>query len=133
MGIALLASATLFAVACNKEESTAIGADTTDQVIAVAAADSSGTGKDSTYFFHPCGQDYSLDSVAADALPAAIGVYLQDNYEGYTLEKAYAVNDASGTTSEYVVVIYDADVPVGLVFDAEGNFLRVLEHRRSRK
>ena len=126
MGIALLASATLFAVACNKEESTAIGADTTDQVIAVAAADS-------TYFFHPCGQDYSLDSVAADALPAAIGVYLQDNYEGYTLEKAYAVNDASGTASEYVVVIYDADVPVGLVFDAEGNFLRVLEHRRSRK
>jgi hypothetical protein len=65
-------------------------------------------------------------------LPAAITDYLTTNYSGYTFQKAYTDKDSSGTISGYVVIIQFNGNPVGLKFDASGNFINVLEQREGR-
>jgi len=53
----------------------------------------------------------------------------EDNYSGYTFARAFGVSDSSGVITGYVAVIYYDDTPVGIEFDGEGEFVRILEQR----
>ncbi|WP_172623033.1 PepSY-like domain-containing protein [Flavisolibacter ginsenosidimutans] len=130
-----IASATLLFTACKKSDLTQTGSSSTSNTIAVAAsltsstASTSSTTQDSVYLVQPCGRGGRRDSVAQSSLPSAVGSYLSANYSGYTFSKAFAVKDASGNTTGYVVVIYYNNTPVGLQFDSAGAFVKVLEQR----
>jgi len=124
----------LFLASCNKENSkantsTSQSAVSATRSIAVATGT---TSNDSVYVIHTCAHDHHLDSISASGLPAAITDYLSANYSGYTFQKAYTDKDSSGTISGYVVIIQFNSNPVGLKFDASGNFINVLEQREGR-
>jgi hypothetical protein len=120
-------------VSCSKELSgtsstTGAGTTTTSTSSTIAVAvDSSGT--DSVYIIQPCSPGYFRDSITSSTLPSAIVSYLDSNYTGYLFQSAFAVKDSSGTVGGYVVIITYHDKPVGLLFDANGNFKQVLEQR----
>jgi hypothetical protein len=69
------------------------------------------------------------DSVTFASLPTAIGTYLTANYAGYTFQKAFKISTSAGAVDSYVVVINFNGKPVGLKFDASGNFVQVFEQR----
>ncbi|MBW4890646.1 PepSY-like domain-containing protein [Mucilaginibacter sp. HMF5004] len=69
------------------------------------------------------------DSVTFASLPTAIGTYLTANYAGYTFQKAFKISTAAGAIDSYAVVINFNGKPVGLKFDASGNFVLVFEQR----
>jgi hypothetical protein len=81
------------------------------------------------YIIHNCDNRFTRDSVAQSELPAATTTYLEANYSGYLFSKAFSVTDTTGTISGYVVIIYFNDKPVGLEFDSNGDFLKILEQR----
>ena len=124
----------LFLASCNKETSvantgTSQAIVSATQSIAVAAGS---TSNDSIYVIHACDRGHVLDSIAMSTLPTAITDYLSANYAGYTFQSAYAEKDASGNIVGYVVIIQYNGNPVGLKFDAAGNFILVLEQREGR-
>jgi hypothetical protein len=134
--VLLFAGLAMAAVSCKKENS-AIDAQNSSnmqaavaatQAIAVATTTTSG-GTDSVYVINTCGPRQHRDSVAISALPASLGTYLSANYSGFTGERAFAVKDGTGTVQGYVVIIMYNAKPVGLKFDASGNFVQVLEQR----
>jgi hypothetical protein len=103
------------------------------QAISVAAGSSASTAAaDSIYVIHTCSGNQHRDSVSFSALPSGISDYLSANYSGYTFQKAYAVNDSTGTVQGYVIIIKYSGKPVGLAFDANGSFVKVLEQREGR-
>jgi len=139
----ILAVSTIMFVSCQKDNSP--GTSTTaltssSNVIAVSTVISSNSATqktaassdDSVYVLHTCARGYHRDSITAAALPATVTNYLSTNYAGYTLQQAYSVVNSSNTTAGYVVIIGYNSNPVGLEFDASGNFLRVLEQREGR-
>lgn len=128
------------ATSCKKEAS--IGTDTTagatvattstSSTIAVAASSGTTTNSgssDSVYVIHNCERGTHRDSVAASSLPATVQTYLTTNYSGYSFVKAFAVKDTAGSVAGYVVIISYNSKPVGLLFKADGTFVRVLEQR----
>lgn len=130
----------LCATSCKKEAS--VGTDTsagatvattsTSSTIAVAASNGTTTtsgSTDSVYVIHNCERGTHRDSVAAASLPATVQTYLTTNYSGYSFMKAFAVKDTAGTVAGYVVIINYNNKPVGLLFKADGTFVRVLEQR----
>jgi hypothetical protein len=120
-----------------KKESSVTNADQAAGIQAAATATQSvavstnATG-DSVYITHTCEPRDRRDSIAATALPATVSSYLTTNYAGYTLVKAFKISDASGTLKGYVTIINFNGNPVGIVFDANGNFVKVLEQREGR-
>jgi hypothetical protein len=130
----LLTSALFFSVlSCSKEMSASGNAGNsgtattaTSPTIAVAS-DSSGT--DSVYILQQCGRGYFRDSIASSSLPDSILNYLTNNYSGYQFKKAFEIKDSAGDIGGYVVIIGFNGKPVGLLFDANGNFQTVLEQR----
>lgn len=98
------------------------------QGIAVGTT-SSRTASDSLYVIGTCPAHHHTDSIAFGSLPALVTDYLTANYNGYTAQKAFTDKDSSGTVSGYVVIIQYNGKPVGLKFDASGNFVKVLEQR----
>ncbi len=134
--ILLILSALILFVACNKEisatgstASTTTGSTTSTSSTIAVATDSAGI--DSVYIIQACHNGYFRDSIAASALPASILSYLTANYSGYTFDKGYEIKDSAGTIGGYVVIISYNGKPVGLLFDASGNFQRVLEQREA--
>jgi hypothetical protein len=135
-GILIFAALAMAAVSCKKEDSAYSAQNAADVQAAVAAtqAIAVGTitttgGTDSVYIINTCGPRAHRDSVAFSSLPASVGTYLSANYSGYTSQKAFAIKDSTGAVQGYVVVINYNGKPVGLKFDASGNFLQVLEQR----
>lgn len=130
----LMSAPILFLGACNKELSgtsssaatTATTGSASSATIAVAT-DSAGT--DSVYLMQSCNAGYYRDSIASSALPDSVLSYLTNNYSGYGFKIAFKITDSVGTIGGYVVVISFNGKPVGLLFDAAGNFQRVLEQR----
>ena len=124
----------VFLTSCNKENSianTSTSQATVSETQSIAVATGS-TSNDSIYVIHACDRDHHLDSISASGLPAAITDYLTANYSGYTFQKAYTDKDSVGNISGYVVIIQFNGNPVGLKFDASGNFISVLEQREGR-
>lgn len=93
---------------------------------------SSGTSTDSVYVVNTCTPRQHRDSISQSSLLSAITTYLTTNYSGYTFQKAFSVKDSSGTVQGYIVIIQFNGSPVGLKFDASGNFVSVLEQREGR-
>jgi hypothetical protein len=100
------------------------GTTTTSSTIAIAL---DSVSKDSVYIFQTCERGYFRDSIAATSLPSATTTYLDSNYKGYTLLKAFVIKDSAGTIGGYVAIINYNGLPVAVLFDASGNFVRVLE------
>ncbi|MEO8415208.1 MAG: PepSY-like domain-containing protein [Ginsengibacter sp.] len=121
----------VFLVSCSKEKSVVnpgVNAAAINTSRAVAVGTSS-TSNDSIYVVGTCAHGHQLDSISITGLPAMIIGYLAGNYTGYTFQKAYTDKDSSGNIAGYVVIIQFNGNPVGVKFDASGNFLNVLEQR----
>ncbi|MDQ6844832.1 MAG: PepSY-like domain-containing protein [Bacteroidota bacterium] len=132
-GIYVLLSALflLSFASCKKDNSAATPAASTSAITASAAVavGVDTASNDSVYVVGTCAHDHYLDSVSAASLPAAITDYLNANYAGYIFQKAFTDKNSSGTVTGYVAIIQYNGNPVGLKFDASGNFVRVLEQR----
>lgn len=119
--------------ACNKDNSLSDSEPDTllSDYIAVAAqvATSSATSADSIYLVQPCGKGGSRDSINETSLPTSAQDYLQANYTGYTFARAFAINNSSHAVTGYVAVIFYNEKPVGIQFDSNGNFVKILEQR----
>ncbi|HEY4966021.1 MAG TPA: hypothetical protein VII28_06465 [Puia sp.] len=134
VSIILLISTVFFAaISCSKEMSSSGGStstgNTTTSTSGTIVVATGSSGADSVYILQQCEIGYFRDSVAATALPDSITAYLTANYTGYVFEKAYEIKDSAATIGGYVVIISFNSKPVGLLFDASGNFQRVLEQR----
>ncbi|TMI94972.1 MAG: hypothetical protein E6H06_07965 [Bacteroidetes bacterium] len=126
-----LAVAAILLASCKKETSqSSLTSQTSSSTIAVAASESGPTSADdSVYVIQPCPHGYSRDSISAADLPSTVITYLSTDYPGFTFSKAFAVKNSSGQTAAYVAIIYFNDKPVAILFDSNGNFVRVLEQR----
>lgn len=102
------------------------------QTQAVAVAASPTTPGDSIYVINTCGAHGHRDTLDFGSLPTAVTSYLTSNYAGYTAVKAFTIKDQSGALTGYVAIIQYNNNPVGIKFDANGNFLQVLEQREGR-
>ena len=131
INIFLMLAFILFLASCKKENSVQNSTVTPTSVAAsqAVAVGVSTTSNDSIYVIGTCAHGHHLDSISITGLPAIITDYLAGNYAGYTFQKAYTDKDSSGNISGYVVIIQFNGNPVGLKFDASGNFIRVLEQR----
>ena len=133
LALGLFTTTVIIITACNKDESSIASSTetSTDADIAVATSDTT-VGKDSVYIVHECGGGLTRDSIEQSELPPAAATYLEYNYSGYTFAKAFSVSDSAGAVTGYVAVIYYEDKPVGIEFDSEGEFMRVLDQRGDR-
>jgi len=125
-------AALVILASCSKEKSLNNTAGASASAISATSAIGVGVSSatnDSIYVVGACEQHNQLDSIGAASLPAATTAYLDSSYAGYTVQKAYAQKDSSGNVTGYVVIINYNGKPVGLKFDASGNFVRVLEQR----
>lgn len=116
---------------CNKDLSNSGTTSAPPTTIAVATSPSgTATGVvDSVYLMQPCSRGDRRDSIGQWALPALVDTYISTNYSGYVLAKAFSIKNSASAVVGYVVVIYFNNKPVGLLFDANGNFVKVLEQR----
>ncbi|HEY9001251.1 MAG TPA: PepSY-like domain-containing protein [Mucilaginibacter sp.] len=126
-------AASFFWSSCQKNEApgrsssaslTSSAAFTNNQALVIAAS-----ATDTIYAVNTCHHGDKADTIAFSALPDTIGKYLTDNYSGFTFKHAYKISTGSGTLEGYVVMITYDNNPVGLLFDANGVFVRVLEQR----
>ncbi len=136
--ICLLTVLSLGIVSCSKElsrsssSSTATTTSTSSMSSTIAVAvDSSASGTDSVYIIQPCANGYYRDSIASSALPAGITSYLDSAYSGFSFLKSYVIKDSGGTVGGYAVIVSYNGKPVGLLFNASGVLVRVLEQRQS--
>lgn len=124
------ASIVMFATACKKDAvSTTDGSSddlTAYQSIAVGRAAESG---DSIYVVNVCDRDERRTEISFSSLPSTASSYLSANYSGYNAVKAYQIKNDQGTTKSYIAIIDYSGNPVGVKFDANGNFVKVLEQR----
>lgn len=136
--LAAVAALAVFASSCQKEA--AQSADETPvealkttasatSIMVAATTTATSTAKDSLALVNACPQGGKKDTVAFSALSASITTYLTTNYAGYTFQKAFKIVNRSGVLEGYVVAINFNAKPVGLKFDASGNFVQVLEQR----
>lgn len=123
-------SAVETAATAKSASSTTVATTNGNILVAVTTSTTLATAsKDSVLLMNACPAGKKPDTVAQSALPAAIGTYLTANYQGYVFQKAFKILNAAGTVSGYTVVINFNSKPVGLVFDATGTFVKVLEQR----
>ena len=128
-----LAGATILS-SCKKEDSLATAgnaaiATAALQMQAIAVSASATTPGDSVYVINTCPLNSTRDSISASSLPSSITDYLNTNYPGYALQKAFTVKDVSSTLQGYIVIVQFNNNPVGLKFDAAGAFVQILEQR----
>jgi hypothetical protein len=120
-------------ISCNKEvsspnNSTGNSTATTSTSATIAALGDS-SGSDSVYIIQQCGPGFFRNSVDSTALPANLHNYLDSAYTGFHYLKSFEITDSAGANGGYVVIISFNGKPVGLQFDASGNFKTVLEQR----
>jgi hypothetical protein len=102
------------------------------QTQAVAVSRSSTTAGDSVYVIRTCERNETRTAIDFSSLPASASSYLTTNYAGYTAVKALNIQNSSAVSTGYVAIIQYNGSPVGIKFDASGNFVRVLEQREGR-
>lgn len=132
VGIALLTTA------CNKNTDATASTDETAQLDAVQAiavargstASASTSRGDSIYAVNTCDRNQRKTKIDFSALSSTIVNYLDANYNGYTAKGAVQITDANGTVIGYIAIITLNDKPIAIKFDANGNFIKVLELRQ---
>jgi hypothetical protein len=121
---------------CKKESSSSSSAEAAAIASVVNATKSVAvtvtSDGDTVYVVGTCGAKSHLESIAASVMPATAASYLTTNYAGYTFTKAFKVADTASTLQGYVVIINYNGNPVGLTFDANGAFVKVLEQREGK-
>jgi hypothetical protein len=126
----------LATISCKKENSLSTDDLNSQQELASSSTSlaiaASSSGSDSIYLVNICSRRSHKDSIAFSGLPTSALTYLSTNYAGYTSSKAFTIKDTSGTITDYVAVIVYNSKPVGVLFDATGAFVRVLEQREGR-
>ena len=132
--ILLFASVLFSMLSCNREMSStssinSSGNTTTTSTSATIEVAADSTGADSVYILQQCNPRFFRDSIAASALPDSVLSYLANNYPGYGFQRGYVIKDSAGTVGGYVVIISFNGKPVGLLFNASGNFQKVQEQR----
>lgn len=96
-----------------------------ESAILVAEANIS---SDAVYIVNAVPDGCEKDTIAETELPASVNTYLEANYSGYTYLKTFEVEKDSVVQS-YIVVIKFNEKPIGLQFDATGNFVKIFEQR----
>lgn len=131
--IAFLFAGVFFLSSCKKENSVSgiQGTSSISSEQAIPVGISTATN-DSIYVIGACSHNHLLDSIAESTLPSTIVAYLGTTYSGYTFKKAFVEKDYSGNITGFVVIINYNGNPVGIKFDASGNFVQVLEQREGR-
>jgi hypothetical protein len=119
---------------CKKENSGSLNSSAAIQQAVVSAqavsvAASTTTSGDSVYVVHSCNPNEKLATIDFSNLPSGVTSYLSTNYSGYTAIKALSITNSSGTVTGYIAVIQYNGNPIGIKFDASGNFVKVLEQR----
>jgi hypothetical protein len=137
-----MAGTALFSLYSCKKETSLTGTTPVDQITQAAVAlqaisvgtvdNGTSSPSDSIYVLHVCEPRHERDSIAFNDLPASSLEYLGINYAGYTPLKAFVIKDSSGTVKGYVAIINFNGNPVGIRFDANGAFVKVLEQREGR-
>jgi len=95
--------------------------ETTVDLVLLATANA---GTDSTTTGTKTGRNCNITEVAVSDLPAAITDYITANYAGATIESAGLTNSGN-----YTLHVKNADgTSVGLIFDADGNFVSQKSH-----
>lgn len=123
---------------CNKNTDSSTTANQTAQLEAVQAVSVSTTNTasrepgDSIYAVNTCDRQQRKTVIAFSTLSSAITSYLTTNYAGFTQIKAVQITDNSNTVVGYVAIISFNGKPVAIKFDANGNFVKVLEQRQGR-
>lgn len=110
--------------ACQKQD-LLLTPTTTSDIVVLASL----TSQDSVVLVQACSRREKREAITEAQLPTAVSGYVSSNYQGATFKEAFVIKDSAGTVSGYVVVVYFNDKPVGLRFDASGNFVKVLEQR----
>lgn len=135
----ILSMALLGLSSCKKD-----GTFTTDSELQIAKLEAitisrtsvikgSGVASDSLYAMAACKKGNKKTPVEESALPGSVTSYVSSNYAGYTFQKAFQINNQTTTALDsYIAVIQFNDKPVALKFDANGNFVKVLEIREGR-
>ncbi|MBC7916065.1 MAG: PepSY-like domain-containing protein [Pyrinomonadaceae bacterium] len=125
--LSIVAVAGLFALtSCNKDTAEP-ETDGVEESQAILVAEAS-TSSDAVFIVNTTPPGCEKDSVATSDLRTSIITYLTANYSGFTHVKAFKIKK-SGTIEGYIVVIKFNDKPVGLLFNANGDFVKIFEQR----
>lgn len=116
---------TLALTSCDKEAIEPENEAIENDAILVAEAT---TSSDAVFIVNAVPAGSEKDSIATSELHSSIETYLAANYSGFTHLKAFKINKSTNLEG-YIVVIKYNNKPVGLLFDAKGNFIRVFEQR----
>lgn len=101
-------------------------------VATVATATGGNTNKDSVYLMQAYGRKQQCHKIAKANLPPAISTHLAANYAGATFSAAFVITNPLSNVAAYIVMILYNNKPVGLRFDSNGNFLKVVDQRTKR-
>lgn len=112
---------------CKKESLDADNTNDVEASEAILVAEAT-TSSEAVFIVNTTPKDCKRDSITASDLSASITTYLSTNYSGYTLKKAFKVNK-SLVLKSYIVVITYNDKPIGLEFNADGEFVKIFEQR----
>jgi hypothetical protein len=125
--LAVLTVAGLLALtSCDKANNEPENADI-EETNAILVAEAT-TSSEAVFLVNTVPPGCNKDTITSAQLPASINTYLNANYSGYTYIKTFSIKK-SGAVDGYIVAIKFNDKPVGLHFDASGNFVRVIEQR----
>lgn len=126
-GLSFFAVAGLLSLTSCDKQTTEPQTDAAEESQAILVAEAT-TSSDAVFIVNTVPDGCEKDSVTAVELPAAITTYLNANYSGYTYLKTFKIQK-SGSLEGYIVAIKYNDKPIGLKFDAEGNFIKIFEQR----
>ncbi len=130
---ALAIAIVMLTTSCSKQADTAATTDATIGAVSsetsIAVARSSSNSADSIYVVNVCDHGNIRETIAFSSLPASVLTYLATSYAGYAEQKAFVIKDTAGNVKGYIAIVLFNNKPVGIKFDASGNFVKVLEQR----
>ena len=139
--ICIAIAGSIFFTACKKDFSQTSEMDSATaaaiqaavlQTQSIPVAVSSTNSSDSVYALHACEEHSKRDSISFTALPTVIKTYLSTNYSGFSFKKSFKILEHSGSIKSFIAIIIFNSNPVALKFDADGNFVKVLELREGK-
>jgi hypothetical protein len=126
-GLSFFAVAGLLSLTSCDKQSPEPQTDGQEESQAILVAEAT-TSSDAVFIVNTVPAGCEKDSATAVELPASVNTYLDANYSGYTYLKTFKVKKR-GSLEGYIVVIKYNDKPIGLKFDADGNFVKIFEQR----
>lgn len=126
-GLSVFAIAGLFALTSCEKQTEVPENNEAEENNAIMVAEATASS-DAVFIVNAVPAGAEKDSVATSDLHTNINTYLNANYSGFTHFKAFKIKKNSSLEG-YIVVIKYNEKPVGLLFDEDGNFIRIFEQR----